>query len=69
VTTATDEYAYAFFREDRRKTRLKRLLDCGHWIDGTEPYRYLVWRLVSDPRSTIQQRLDCEFCARTDARY
>ena len=65
----TDEYAFAFHRTERRKTRLKRLCDCDHWIDGTEPYRYQVWRLGSDPRGTIRQRLDCEFCARADARY
>jgi hypothetical protein len=64
-----DEYAFAFHREERRKTRLKRLCDCGHWIDGTEPYRYAVWRLRSDPRGRVTQRLECEFCARADASY
>ena len=62
----TDEYAFAFHREERRKTRLKRLCDCGHWIDGSEPYRYQVWKLNMD--AEITQRTDCEFCARGDLR-
>jgi hypothetical protein len=66
---ARDEFSFAFHREERRRSRLKRLCDCGHWIDGTEPYRYQVWRLISDPRGAIRQRLDCEFCARVDSRY
>ena len=64
-----NDYRFAFHREERRKRRLKCLCDCGHWIDGTEPYRYQVWRFVSDPRGVIRQRLDCEFCAREDASY
>jgi hypothetical protein len=59
--------AFAFHRVDERKTILKRRCDCGHWIDGTEPYRYQVWKLNSD--TTISQRLDCEPCARRDASY
>lgn len=68
-SAAVDEYRFAFHRQERRRARLKRLLDCGHWIDGIEPYRYQVWRLVSDPRGVISQRLDCEFCAREDSRF
>lgn len=63
------EFAFAFHRSETRRTRLKRRCDCGHWIDGTEPYRYSVWRVNSDPAGVIQQRLDCEFCARADNRY
>jgi len=56
-----------FFRSETRRTRLKRLCDCGHWIDGTEPYRYMVWKDRGD--DGIQQRTDCEFCARKDDSY
>lgn len=64
-----DEFAFAFYRTERRKTRLKRLCDCGHWIDGTEPYRYQVWKLRSSSTARVEQRLDCEFCARADNAY
>lgn len=67
VEPEIDEFAYAFHRVDLRRTRLKRRLDCGHVIDGSEPYRYVVWKLNADVR--ISQRLDCEPCARRDARY
>lgn len=60
--------AFSFRRTETRRTILKRLLDCGHWIDGSEPYRYQVWRLNLDPRGEITQRRDCEFCARSDLR-
>jgi hypothetical protein len=63
-----DWYGYAFARTEHRHARLKRQVDCGHWIDGTEPYRYQVWKLNCDPRGVIHQRTDCEFCARRDAR-
>lgn len=56
-----------FHRIDERKTKLKRKLDCGHWIDGSEPYRYQVWKHSSE--DGIGQRTDCEFCARQDASY
>lgn len=56
--------AYAFVRSCVRRARLKRRLDCGHWIDGSEPYRYQVWKLNGDRE--ISQRTDCEFCARGD---
>lgn len=58
--------AFAFERIDVRKTRLKRRCSpgCGHWIDGGEPYRYMVWKVNQD--MTITQRYDCEFCARND---
>lgn len=69
MSAVADEYGYAFHREERRRRRLKVQLDCGHWIDGTEPYRYQVWKLRSDPRGKIHQRPDCEFCAREDASY
>lgn len=67
VEVGVDEYAYAFHRVDSRRTRLKRRLDCGHVIDGSEPYRYVVWKLNGDVG--ITQRLDCETCARRDASY
>lgn len=57
---------FAFARECRRKARWKRLLDCGHWIDGSEPYRYQVWKLNCE--TGIAQRTDCEFCCRGDLR-
>lgn len=59
--------ALAFERVETRKSILKRYLDCGHWIDGSEPYRYQVWKRNCDPELT--QRLDCEFCAREDQAY
>jgi hypothetical protein len=62
-------FAYSFHRTEVRKAKLKRPCDCGHWIDGSEPYRYCVWRTNDMPRGTIQQRTDCEFCARADNRY
>ena len=58
--------AIAFARTCTRRARLKRPLDCGHVIDGSEPYRYQVWRVNGDPRGAISQRTDCEFCARHD---
>ena len=69
MSAQADEWDFAFHRTDLRKTRLKRLCDCGHWIDGTEPYRYQVWKLRSAPRRRIDQRIDCEFCARSDNAY
>lgn len=63
-------YEFAFRREDRRKRRSGIIVaDCGHEIDNTEPYRYLVWRLNCDPRGQLSQRTDCEFCARADYNY
>ncbi len=59
--------AFAFHRTDERHTRLKRHGDCGHWIDGSEPYRYQVWLLNGEDR--LGQRIDCEFCARDDSRF
>lgn len=61
-------YAYAFRRVDERRASLKRRLTCGHWIDGGEPYRYSVWRVNLQPRGELEQRTDCEFCARVDLR-
>ena len=58
--------AFAFARECVRRALLKRRCDCGHWIDGGEPYRYQVWKLAG--ASSIDQRTDCEFCARGDLR-
>ena len=60
---------YAFARTETRRRRLKALMDCGHWIDGSEPYRYQVWRLNSAPRGVIEQRTECEECARRDYNY
>jgi hypothetical protein len=59
----------AFARTTTRRAKLKKQLDCGHVIDGTEPYRYSVWRRNYDDRGVIHQRTDCEFCARKDNRY
>lgn len=59
---------YAFARTETRRRRLKCRLDCGHWIDGSELYRYQVWRVNGDPRGVIRQRTDCEPCARIDLR-
>jgi hypothetical protein len=56
--------AFAFARSVVRRARLKRRCDCGHWIDGSEPYRYQVWKLNAD--RGITQRTDCEQCARDD---
>jgi hypothetical protein len=58
---------WLFYRQEQRRSRLKRLCDCGHWIDGTEPYRYQVGRIAGERR--LWQRLDCEFCARADNAY
>jgi hypothetical protein len=61
----------AFGRTCTRAARLKRRCDCGHWVDGsrtgTELYRYQVWKLVG--ATELEQRTDCEPCARVDARY
>jgi hypothetical protein len=59
--------SFAFHRVEVRHTRLKRRCDCGCWVDGSEPYHYQVWKLVG--AAGIEQRLDCEFCARVDGRY
>jgi hypothetical protein len=55
---------FAFHRVDYRHTKLKRRVDCGHVIDGTEPYRYQVWKIRRE--IALGQRTDCEFCARSD---
>lgn len=56
---------FAFARSCVRHTRLKRgPLDCSHVIDAGEPYRYQVWKLPGTVG--VEQRLDCEFCARVD---
>lgn len=57
----------AFARTCTRRSSLKRKLECGHWIDGSEPYRYHVSKHYGD--AEISQRRDCEFCAREDTRY
>lgn len=59
--------AVAFTRTETRCTRLKRRLDCGHVIDGSQPYRYHVFKLNSD--TSLNQRTDCEVCARADVSY
>ena len=56
----------AFSRTCTRRSKLKRKLECGHWIDGSEPYRYHVSKCYGDAELT--QRRDCEFCARVDLR-
>lgn len=58
---------WLFYRSEVRRTRLKRLCDCDHYIDGGEPYRYQVGKLAG--AGELWQRLDCEFCARADARF
>lgn len=55
-----------FERQCLRRRRFKTQLDCGHWIDGSELYRYQVWKFRGE---TIGQRTDCEVCARVDNRY
>ena len=58
-----DEHAFA--RSETRRTRLKRgPLDCGHVIDGSEPYRYHVWKVRGT--AGVEQRRECEFCARRE---
>jgi len=57
----------AFARDCIRQARLKRRLDCGHWIDGSELYRYYVAKIYGD--EGLYQRTDCEPCARVDRRY
>lgn len=52
----------AFHRAETRHRRRKVRLDCGCWIDGSEPYVYQVWRRAGDPRGVIRQRLECEQC-------
>lgn len=59
---------FAFQRSCTRRARLKRgPLDCGHVVDGSEPYRYHVWKVPGS--RGVEQRLECEFCARRDARH
>lgn len=59
--------AYAFQRTVVRHRRRDIFrADCGHEVDVTEPYRYQVWRVNNEPRGQINQRTDCEFCARRD---
>jgi hypothetical protein len=55
-----------FARACVRRRRLKARMDCGHTIDGSELYRYQVWKYVDEP---LGQRTDCEVCAREDNRY
>lgn len=62
----TRQGALAFSRIAYRRCRLKRRLDCGHVIDGSEPYRYQVFKHSGD--ASITQRTDCETCAREDLR-
>lgn len=64
---AAKQFAYAFQRSEVRKCRKDIFrADCGHEVDVTEPYRYQVWRTNDEPRGHINQRTDCEFCARRD---
>lgn|GEM_PF-6236031 len=63
----SDPYGFAFYRVVVRRARLKRRCDCGHVIDGSEPYRYQVFKLRCE--RWITQRLDCEPCARADGCY
>jgi hypothetical protein len=53
-----------FHREETRHALLKRRLDCGHVIDGSEPYRYSVWK--ERGRAGVVQSRTCEPCARRD---
>lgn len=61
------EGEWSFYRQETRHTRLKRHMDCEHTIDGGEPYRYQVGKIVGATR--LFQRYDCEFCARSDNSY
>lgn len=54
----------AFARVCVRRRKLKTRLDCGHVIDGSELYRYQVWKWFG---GGLEQRMDCELCARVDA--
>lgn len=56
-----------FARTEERHRRRKVRGSCGHWIDGSEPYTYQVWKLAGE--LGLRQRLDCEFCARAERRY
>lgn len=56
-----------FSRAVVRVRKLKAKLDCGHWVDGSDLYRYMVWKYPDDPE--ISQRTDCEVCARRDMSY
>lgn len=66
-----DGGAVAFARTCIRAARLKRLCDCGHWVDGSaardQLYRYQVWKIVG--QHGVEQRTDCEPCARVDLRF
>lgn len=65
---ARHEGEWAFFRVDHvEHARKKMLLDCGHWIDGSEPYRRCVGRLAGS--TEVWERTDCEFCSRADSTY
>lgn len=55
--------------ETRKSSYIRYCEDCGTTIDKTEPYRYQVWRFNFEPRGHINQRIDCEFCARKDDKY
>lgn len=57
----------AFARTETRHTKLKRRLDCGHVVDGTEPYRYHVHK--DRGREGVVQETACELCARRDNAY
>lgn len=56
-----------FARTEMRSSSRKRHLDCGHVIDGSEPYRYHVRK--ERGCSGIIQETACEFCSRQDNRY
>lgn len=62
VATERDANRLSFSRVETRRRRRKIRLDCGCWIDGSEPYVYAVWRVASDPRGAIRQRTECEHC-------
>lgn len=58
---------WEFQRTEMRVSSCGRLLDCGHRIDRTEPYRYFVGK-VRGLEGLIQRR-DCDVCMRVDNSY
>jgi hypothetical protein len=63
---AEREHELAFGRTETRHTRLKRLCDCGHVIDGSEPYTYSVWKTHGDQQRGVEQLVQCEPCSVSD---
>ncbi len=62
-----DGRLYEFERLEDRNSSRGRLLDCGHRIDRSEPYRYWVGKVPGE--RGVAQRRDCDVCRRKDDRY